>query len=278
MLVMGNLIWDSTGSVAALFRVREGSGGPAALLPALAVLSGPSKLSTVEGAEMGPAGGPRWVLSVEVRGSGMTMPARLVADAAGAAVLRPFGVARGCPSPRRAAAHRAAAGRLVAGLAAFRLGEMSAAEVRSALDAGGCGWREVRCCGYATSVRDGHTGYRACFVALPLKGVRAEWPLPVSDLPAAAWSVCVRPSRGGADVALLGRIVAADLVDLGERAAALRGAVGDRGWDLIRPGSGQALLGAAMVPGPGDRRLPRTVFVPLPQASPDSVSGLLPVS
>jgi hypothetical protein len=169
----------------------------------------------------------------------------------------------------------------VAGLAAFGLAEMSAAEVCSALGGGGYLWREVRCCGYTARAPrglDGRPGYRACFVALPLNGARVEWPLHVSELPPAEWSVCMRPSRSGAEVAVLGRIEATDLVDLGERAATLRRAVHERGWDLVRPGSGQALLGAAMVPGPGDHRLPRNVFVPLPQASADTVPGLLPVS
>ena len=279
MFVMGNFIWDPVGSVTAVFRIPEGNGGPAALLPALAALRCPSKLSTVKSSEAGPAGGPRWALSVEVRG-GMAASGCLAAGAT-AAVLRPFGVGRGCPGPRRVAARRRAARRLVAGLAAFGLTEMTAAEVRSALAGGGGGWHEVRCCGYTArvpGVPGARPRYRACFVALPMNGARAEWPLPVSELPPAGWSVCVRPSRGSAEVALLGRIEAADLVDLGERAATLRWAVGERGWNLVRPGSGQALLAAAMVPGSGDRRLPRNVFVPLPQAFANPVPGLLPVS
>lgn len=302
MFTMGNLVYDAVGRVWALYRVagtrpseRSEQGTPA-LLTTLARLGyEEAKLSWTE-SSYGPEGAGGVLLSVDVGAKGTGWTERMaaakaaalpVAGAAAAAVLQPFGLGPVHPGRRLAARQRAAADRLVAALGAFPLHEATVGQACSALDDDVCGWREVRCCGYlaeapgpsAARLPDGrssedgpHDGYvpggrpryRACFLTLPPAGSWGGWPVEVPVRPPAMWTACVRATRGGPVAALLARCEAGDVVDLGERAADLHRAARALGWDLVRPASGQALLSAAMAPGPaGHRRLPGRVFFPL---------------
>ena len=305
MITTGNLVWNAGGSVWAIFRVTAAhfdQGRPAALLSALGGLDCPTKLLSLGssntvfardtvvpkalGAERPGRGddhehgqdhvdvharrGHRerggLLLSVEIVTGGMRVAAPAVFGAAAAAVLRPFGAGPPRPGPRRAAVQRSAADRLVAGLAPFGITEPGAGEVRLAIGSGVSGWREVRGCGYAVGVSGGRPRYRAWFAAMPLGDTAGRWPVWPPGPAAIDWCVCVRPSPVGASTALLGRIEAGDLVGLGERAAGLCHALREQGWHLVRPGSGQMLLGAAMVPGAANPRLPGSLFFPPPRA------------
>jgi hypothetical protein len=301
----GNLVWNADGSVWAVFRVPAGSlgqMGPAALASALGGLGCPAKLSSFDGSEgvtveggtpaehAGTerpdraddaervfdhvdvhARGPRaergsFLLSVEIAATGMRGAAYPVMRAAVAAVLRRFGLGTPRPGPRLAAVQRSAADLLVAGLAAFGLTEPGGEEVRWAIGGVVSGWSEVRGRGYAIGASGGRPRYRAWFAAMPLDDTTAGWPLGPAGLAAIDWCVCVRPSRSGVSAALLVLIGSGDLVGLGERGAALRRALRGQEWDLVRPSSGQLLLGAAMIPGAASPRLPGSLFFPLPHA------------
>jgi hypothetical protein len=266
--VSGNIGWGPAGDAWAIFRVgaHRSSQGLSRLIPALVRVGAPAALL------YGRAADP-WAVCLGLGARGMGAAAGPVLRAASGAFLGPFGVPAPGPGPRTAAAFQRAAHRLAAALEDFSLSEGEAGLYRSCEI-----WREVKGCGYAVADDDGRPRYRAHLVARPSGEGPVAWPVPDDAAPFRA-CLSARPGGKGTFCAFFLHVDAPDVVSLGDAAANLQRLLRAGGWDVVRPGSGQLALAAAMVPGAANPRLPGSLFFPVPPSpeGPGHAPSRLPV-